>query len=125
MIQMTDTHIDHLSFSAGQKQFDFENRVYSRAEMRAMEIDTSDYCFLTEAGDFHAQLLLKAEARDGMLRAFFRFEDGRKIITPIFWWQKRQGLWDIPVGTWLLLHYGLNTKGGIYLLDAERLEELK
>ena len=41
MIQMTDTHIDHLSISAGGKQFDFEDRVYSRAEMRVMEIDTS------------------------------------------------------------------------------------
>ena len=119
MIQMTDTHIDHLSFSAGQQQITIEDKVYSRAEMRAMEVDTSDYCFLTEAGDFHAQLLLKAEARDGMLSAFFRFEDGRKIITPIFWWQKRLGLWNIPVGKWLLLHYGLSSKGGVYLMDVE------
>ncbi len=73
------------SSSAGQQQIAIEDKVYSRAEMRAMEIDTSDYCFLTEAGDFRAQLLLKAEARNEMLRAFFRFEDGRKIITPIFW----------------------------------------
>ena len=119
MIQMTDTHIDHLSFSAGQQQITIEDKVYSRAEMRAMEIDTSDYCVLTEAGDFYAQLLLKAEARDGMLRAFFHFEDGRKIITSIFWWQKSQGLWDIPVGKWLLLRYGLSSKGGVYLMDVE------
>ena len=119
MMQMTDTQIDHLSFSAGQQQSNIEDKVYSRAEMRAMEIDTSGYCFLTDTGDFRAQLLLKEEARDGMLRAFFRFEDGRKIITPIFWWQKRLGLWDIPVGKWLLLHYGLSSKGGIYLMDVE------
>ena len=119
MIQMTEQNATQVSFSAGQEGFNFEDKVYSRAEMRAMEIDTSDYCFLTETGDFHAQLLLKAEARDGMLRAFFRFEDGRKIITPIFWWQKRLGLWNIPVGKWLLLRYGLSSKGGVYLMDVE------
>ena len=88
-----------------------------------MEIDTSDYCFLTETGDYRARLVLKAEAREGMLRAFFRFEDGRMIITPIFWWQQAKGLWNLPVGEWLLLHYGLNGKGGIYLTSAVVVED--
>jgi len=125
---MHTTNIEpHVSFSVGRSKnmapgiipLVMEDKIYSRTEMRELEIDTSDYRFLTEVGDFCAQLVLKAEAREGMLRAFFRFEDGRKIITPIFWWQKAKGLWNFPVGEWLLLHYGCNAKGGIYLMDAE------
>ncbi len=99
-----------------------EDKIYTRSEMRNMNIDTSAYRFLDETGDFYAVLVLKAEAREGMLRLFFDFEDGRKIITPLFWWQRKQGFWDIPVGKPLLLHYGLSSKGGVYLTDAEVLE---
>ena len=111
------------SFSAGHTQLcDVEDKIYSRTEMRQMELDTSDYRFLDEPGEFYARLVLKAEAREGMLRAFFLFEDGRKIITPIFWWQKMQGLWDLPLRKPLLLRYTINAKGGIYLADAEEVQ---
>ena len=96
-----------------------EDRIYSRAELRRMDLDTSEYQFLSESGDFQAVLVLKAEARDRMLRMFFDFSDGRKIITPLFWWQRKQGLWDIPVGRPLLLHFGDSTRGGVYLNGAE------
>ena len=92
-----------------------ENKIYSRVEMREMQLDTNDYHFLDEPGSFYAELSLKAEARDDMLRAFFDFEDGRKIITPIFWWQSKQGLWNIPDRKRLFLHYDLSSKGGVYL----------
>ena len=50
----------------------FENRIYSRAELREREIDTGDYAIMTEPGDVEATLILKAEARNRMVRLFFR-----------------------------------------------------
>ena len=46
-------------------------KVYSRTEMREMMIDTSEYFFMNESGDFVGTLEMKAEARTGMLRLFF------------------------------------------------------
>ena len=108
--------------SAGNTWAD-KDKIYTCEEMRTLGIDTSDYRFLDEIGDFRGELVLKAEARNNNLRAFFDFEDGRKIITPIFWFQRAQGLWDIPVGIRLLLHYGLSSKGGVYLTHAEILTD--
>ena len=100
-----------------------ENKIYTRAEMRNLDIDTSEYRFLEEIGDFYAELVLKAEARNSMLRMFFNFEDGRKTITPLFWFQRTQGLWDIPVGSRVLLHYGLSSVGKVYLTHAELIND--
>ncbi len=134
MYQMLKSNPDNLIlFSAGQAEakastentIEIEDKIYSRAELRQMDLDTSEYCFLNEEGTFYATLFLKAEAREGMLRAFFDFEDGRKIITPIFWWQKRQGMWELPIGTHLRLHYAFSAKGGTYLTNAEVLENLR
>jgi len=94
------------------------DKIYSRAELREMQLDTSAYRFLQEVGDFYAELQFKAEARNGMLRAFFLFEDGRHILTPIFWWQRPHGLWSLPVGRWLLLHYEYSPQGGVFLSQA-------
>ena len=76
----------------------FENRIYSRAEMREQEIDTSDYAIMTEAEEVQGTLVLKADARNRMLRLFFVLSDGRKIITPVFWWQRSAGFYDLTVG---------------------------
>ena len=94
------------------------DKIYTRAELREMQPDTSAYRFLQEVGDFYAELQFKAEARNGMLRAFFLFEDGRHILTPIFWWQRPHGLWSLPVGRWLLLHYEYSPQGGVFLAQA-------
>ena len=113
---------NHCLSSAGNTWTD-KDKIYTCEEMRTLGIDTSAYRFLDEIGDFRGELVLKAEARNSNLRAFFDFEDGRKIITPIFWFQRAQGLWDIPVGSRLLLHYGLSSKGGVYLTHAEILTD--
>ena len=68
------------------------NKVYSRAEMQEAGIVTYDYAFMTEPGEYIGTLEMKAEARGGMLRLFLRLVDGRKIITPVFWWQGYLGL---------------------------------
>ncbi len=63
-----------------------ENKVYSREEMREQRIYTGDYECIKETGEYITILTMRAEAGSGMLRLFFRLTDGRKIITPVFWW---------------------------------------
>ena len=83
----------------------FENRIYSRAEMREREIDTSDFAIMTEAEEVEGTLVLKADARNRMLRLFFVLSDGRKILTPVFWWQRSAGFYDLTVGQKYRLTY--------------------
>ena len=94
------------------------NKVYTCAEMREERIYTGDYEFIREAGEYIATLIMRAEAGSGMLRLFFRLVNGEKIITPVFWWQKYLGFYDIDNGTKLKLIYKENPKG-IYLKAVE------
>ena len=61
-----------------------------------------------------------------MLRLFFQLSDGRKIITPVFWWQSYLGFYEIDNGTNLRLIYEKNGKGialkKIEILDKEDLK---
>ena len=43
----------------------FENRIYSRAEMREQEIDTSDYAIMTEAEEVDLSFRKKQIIRNG------------------------------------------------------------
>ncbi len=97
------------------------NKVYTREEMREERIHTADYCFIDKAGEYTATLIMKAEASSGMLRLFFQLSDGRKIITPVFWWQKYLGFYEIDNGTKVKLIYKEDPKG-IYLYTAEILD---
>ena len=96
------------------------NKVYTREEMREERIHTADYCFIDKAGEY-TTLIMKAEASSGMLRLFFQLSDGRKIITPVFWWQKYLGFYETDNGTKVKLIYKENPKG-IYLYTAEILD---
>ena len=98
-------------------------KVYSRTEMREMMIDTSEYFFMDESGDFVGTLEMKAEARAGMLRLFFRLSDDRKIITPVFWWQGYLGFYEMEIGTKLRLSYRKSSQNKIFLQSAEILEK--
>ena len=99
----------------------FENRIYSRAELREREIDTGDYAIMTEPGDVEATLILKAEARNRMVRLFFVLSDGRKILTPVFWWQRSKGFFDLEVGARYRLSY-VPGKDGYAKLGSATLE---
>ena len=61
-----------------------------------------------------------------MMRLFFQLSDGRKIITPVFWWQSYLGFYEIDNGTNLRLIYERNGKGialkKIEILDKEDLK---
>ena len=63
------------------------NKVYTRDEMREEHIITTDYHFIDKEGEYFAKLIMRAEASKNMMRLFFQLSDGRKIITPVFWWQ--------------------------------------
>ena len=98
-------------------------KVYSRTEMRVMMMDTSEYFFMNESGDFVGTLEMKAEARAGMLRLFFQLSDNRKIITPVFWWQSYLGFYEMKIGTKLKLSYRESSQNKIFLQSAEILEK--
>ena len=87
------------------------NKVYTRDEMREEHIITSDYCFIDKEGEYFAKLIMRAEAGRNMMRLFFRLSDGRKIITPVFWWQRYLGFYEIDNGTNLRLIYKQNNNG--------------
>lgn len=97
------------------------NKVYSRAEMQEAGIVTNDYAFMDKPGEYIGTLEMKAEARGGMLRLFLRLVDGRKIITPVFWWQGYLGFYEMDNGTRLKFVYGQSSKGSTYLKQIEKL----
>ena len=72
----------------------YENRIYSRAEMRRLDIFTDEYALMRDEGEVTGTLVLKADARNGMVRLFFALSDGKKVITPVFWWQRAKGFFS-------------------------------
>ena len=102
------------------------NNVYTRDEMRKKNINTSNYSFIDKEGEYFAKLIMRAEASKNMMRLFFQLSDGRKIITPVFWWQSYLGFQKIDNGTNLRLIYERNGKGislkEIEILDKEDLK---
>lgn len=97
------------------------NKVYTRDEMREEHIITTDYRFIDKEGEYFAKLIMRAEASKNMMRLFFQLSDGRKIITPVFWWQSYLGFYEIDNGTNLRLIYERNGKG-ISLKEIEILD---
>ena len=97
-----------------------ENIVYTRKQMQALGMITTDYVINYEEGSFPARLDLKAEGHNGMLRLFFTFDDGRKIIAPVYWWHQYLGFYAIPTGSRLILTYTKEAKG-TFLKKAERI----
>lgn len=99
----------------------FENKLYSCTEMQRQNILTDDYELMSEPEEVTATLTLKAAARNGMVRLFFVFSDGRKVITPVFWWQRGKGFFDLTVGETYHLRYTPGKNGMVVLASAEPL----
>ena len=95
-----------------------EDKIYTLEEMRTLGIDTSGYALMEEPGEVIGTLMLKAESRSPSIRMFFSLSDGRKILTPVFWWQLGRGFQNIPTGTVLKLTYAQNSTGQIHLENA-------
>ena len=92
-----------------------ENKVYTTDELINAGIYTTDFEFMDKPGEYVGTLLIKGNSYRGMLRLFFQLEDGRKIITPVFNWQKYLGFFGIPAGTTLHLTYESGRDGKVYL----------
>ena len=90
--------------------------VYTQNDLRRYNILTMDYVLNLEPGDFYAVLDLKAEARR-CLRAFFTFDDGRRIMSTVHWWQRYLGLYEIPCKSRVKLHYDANI-GAMYSIEG-------
>ena len=97
-----------------------QDTVYTRDQMREQRIMTQNYVINVEEGSFSARLDLKAEGHSGTLRLFFTFDDGRKIISPVYWWNRYLGFYEFPVGSHLKLTYTKESKG-TFLKKAELL----
>ena len=77
-----------------------EKDIFTLEDMRRLNIITTHYQKIQAPEIVTATLEMKAECRDPhVLRLFFAFQDGRKIITPVFSWQSFLGMHAIPNGT--------------------------
>lgn len=102
----------------------FENRLYTVDELSRDRVNTQDYIFMNEPCVVNAVLVLKAYSRRyGKLRMFFILEDGRKILTPVFWFNDFCGLREIDIGTRLRLTYIDSNNGYVNLSRVEVLGE--
>ena len=97
-----------------------KDRVFSRSSFRQSGISTEAYAFNTEPGVFRATLVMKAEAHPGILRLFFLFDDGRRIIAPAYDWQGYLGFYEIPNGAQLVLTFEENARG-VFLVKASEI----
>lgn len=98
------------------------NKIYSLQEAReTKELYTGDFRFNLQEGSFEAVLLLKAEGTAGKLRAFFLFQDGRRIIAPAYPFNRYMGLDRIPIGTKVRLTY-MRSRDRVYLTEVEVLD---
>ena len=95
-----------------------EDKIFTLEEMRSLGIDTHEYVFMDQPGETTGTLVLKAESRTKSIRMFFSLSDGRKILTPVFWWQLGRGFQNIPTGTVVKLTYAQNSTGQIHLENA-------
>lgn len=88
-----------------------EDIVYTQESIRDSRINTQAYHLNLEVGIFEATLEMKAKGHPGILRVFFSFSDGQKIIALVYWWQQYLGFYEIPIGTKLFLTYERNARG--------------
>ena len=99
-----------------------EDKIYTTDELMEAGIYTTDFEFMDKPGEYLGTLLLKGNSCRGMLRLFFLLDDGRKIITPVFKWQKYLNFFHIPIGTRLLLTYVDGRDNKVYLKKTARVE---
>ena len=99
-----------------------EDKIYTTDEPAEAGIYTTDFDFMDKPGEYIGTLLFKGSSYRGLLRLFFLLEDGRKILTPVFKWQKFLGFFHIPVGTKLRLIYVNGREDMVYLKKIAMVE---
>lgn len=96
--------------------------IYSTDEMVAEEFYTTDFEPMDKPGEYIGRLVMRGSSKRGFIRLFFVLKDGRKIITPVFKWQRFLGFMDIPNGTIMKLTYEMGRDDKTYLKKAEKIE---
>ena len=92
-------------------------------EMRERGIDTSNYEYNRDPGIHGAVIDFMAESRkQGTLRIFLTFSDGRKIIAPVYWWQQYLGFPEREPGDLVRLKFEKIEDGRVFLTAAESVE---
>ena len=99
-----------------------EDKIYTTDELVEAGIYTTDFDFMDKPGEYVGTLLYKGSSYRGLLRLFFLLEDGRKILTPVFKWQKFLGFFHIPAGTKLRLIYVNGRDDMVYLKKIATVE---
>ena len=94
------------------------NDVFPRDYFRRNGISTEEYVENRIPGEHKATLDMKTEGRNGRQRLFFTFDDGRKIIAPVYYWKRYLGFYEIPVGSKVVLTY-IEKSDGVFLTDAK------
>ena len=85
--------------------------ILSFEEMREKEIATDEYRLNLEEGSFNAVLEFLAEGKKGTLRAFFRFDDGRKVFAQLQYFNNYLGILKIPHNTPICICYEKSARG--------------
>ncbi len=96
-----------------------KNDTMTQQEFAESDSDTNDYEFNTQVGTFEATVVMKAEAyQPGRLRVFLAFDDGRKVIAPVYWFNGYLGFKSIPNGSRVRISY-LQRASGVFPGKAE------
>ena len=99
-----------------------EDKIYTTDELVEAGIYTTNFDLMDKPGEYIGTLLFKGSSYRGLLRLFFLLEDGRKILTPVFKWQKFLGFFHIPIGTKLRLIYVNGREDMVYLKKIAMVE---
>ncbi len=91
-------------------------------EMRNDNILTDDYAVNLEVGEFTGRLVMLAEcSKTGTLRAFFQFDDGRKVFALLQFFNRYLNIFSVSPGDRVKLFYH-KIPNGVYPYKIERIE---
>lgn len=100
-----------------------EDTILTCDQMRQFNVQTGEYQFMDEEGCYTGVLDFRAYGNSRKMRLFFTLDDGRKIISLVFWWDKDYlGFKNIPNGTYLCLHYKVDDNGVLNLKSYDIIE---
>lgn len=97
--------------------------ILTRNQLRRLGIDTSMYRYNTLPGVFEATIDFMAQGHEDILRLFFTFADGRKIIAPVYAYNRHLGFFTRQKGDRVLLIYEEVSRERVFLIDAKDLKD--
>ena len=98
------------------------SHILTRNQFRRLGKETCMYEYNTLPGVFEATIDLMAQGHEDILRLFFSFADGRKIIAPVYAYNGHLGFFTRKPGDRVLLIYEDVGRERVYLTDAKDLD---